>query len=547
MPPTRPTKEIVDRVNALKSERANWESWWQSLAKYCLPRKAEITTSKASGTQFDTDVYDSTAIESANLFASGLMGYLTNPSEPWLRLRPKEEALRSAREAQAFFDRASQEVLETFNGSNFYDQLHEFYLDYGIFGTAAFYSEEDVGDVVRYYSRAIREVFFDEDDRGRLKNVYRDFELTAAQAYDRWHERAGAEVVKAYAAKKYDDKFEFIQCVGPRAVYDPKKRDRLNKPVHSIWIGAKDQKRVEEGGFEEQPFNLARATKASGERHGYSPAMNVLPEIRMANKIAHILIRASMKATDPPLMLPHDNYLLPLNLNPGATNYKLQSTGAGSDEKIESLDFKGNIPVGRDMLSDTRETIKRGFFADLFLMLAQRDKTMTAYEVSELMGERMLILGPLLGRLQHELLEPVIVRTFNILARAGRLGEVPAALAQAPDYTVEYVSVLARAQQLAQLRGLQTFLLSAKELANIDPEVLDNIDADKSLQEIRQLSGVGVKLLRSEEEVRRRRAERRQAQETAMKLQMLQAGAEVAKTGGEAAKEIGAATGGAQT
>src|SRR3990167_8996416 len=507
----RTIKDLRDRAKALQGERANWESWWQSLAKYCLPRKAEITEKKSSGTEFDADVYDSTAVESANIFSAGLMGYMTNPAQPWFQLRAREEAVQEAEGVREFFDQAAEVIHRTFHGSNFYDQLHEFYLEYGVFGTSGFYSEEDALDVVRYYARPIRELCFDEDERGRLQTVYRTFELTAQQAHGRWGDAAGPSVAKLMKGKQDEQKLEFVQCVGPRGFYNPAKRDKINKPVYSIWIAVQDARKIAEGGFEEQPFHIARASKVAAEQHGYSPAMHVL-----------------------------------LDFNPAAVNYRLNKVGAGSDEQVQFLDHKGNIPVGEERLLATQQTIKRGFFTDLFLLLADRDKTMTAYEVSELMGERMLILGPLLGRLQNELLEPVIVRTFNILARLGRRGKIPPGPAGRGEYQVEYVSVLARAQQMSQVKGITNFLLITGEMAKLDPQVLDEVNADEALDRIAELSGVRPRMLHSDQVVAQKRAERKQAQEAAAKLQMAQLVADAAKTGGEAAREIGAATGGGE-
>src|SRR3990167_11473487 len=117
----RTVKEILAREKALRGERGNWESWWQSLAHYCLPRKAEITEKKASGTEFDADVYDSTAVESANIFSAGLMGYMTNPAQPWFLLRAREEGVQEAEGVREFFDQAAEGIHRTFHGSNFYD------------------------------------------------------------------------------------------------------------------------------------------------------------------------------------------------------------------------------------------------------------------------------------------------------------------------------------------------------------------------------------------------------------------------------------------
>ena len=540
--PSLTAKEIVDRSNRLKGDRINWDSWWQDLAKHCVPRKADVTEKKTPGTKFDTDIYDSTARDSIKVFAAGLMGYLTNPASPWFKLRAQNSAVMKDSKVATFYANAEHEINNVFHVSNFYQQLHEFYIHIGFIGTSAFYSEEDTEDGIRYYTRRASEILFDLDHRERLLNVYRPFELDAQQAALRWGDDAGKSVLEAMKAKKFEEKFEFIQCVGPRGARDPKKKDRLNKPFHSTWVNVKDQKKVYESGFEEMPFHIARFSKEPHEKYGYSPAMDVLPDIKMANKMKYIIIRASMKATDPPVLLPHQGYLLPLNFNPRAVNYKLQSTGTSSDEQIQFLDHKGNIQVGRDILLDVQETIKRAFFVDLFLLLADR-KNMTATEVQERVEEKMLILGPAIGQLQNELLQPVISRTFNILLRSGRLGDPPQALLNNPDYRVEYVSVLAKAQKFSEARSVMGFVTSIAEISKVYPETVDKLDADAVVDKIAEVTGQDPALLRDDKAILKLRGERQQQQEIANKLALAQQGAEVVKTGGEAVKTMGGGNG----
>lgn len=531
-------KDIIKRKQELSDQRTNWMSWWQELARYCIPRKAEITSEHASGTRFDTDIYDSTGRDSVKVFAAGLMGHLTNPSEEWFRLKTEDDNLMRRDGVKEFFSESVKKVNSTFNGSNFYQQLHELYLDTPVFGTAAFYSEQDDKDKIRYFTRAIREILFDEDDKGRVRTVYRVFELTAQQAFLRWKKEAGASVLKDIEDKKFDKMYDFIQCVGPRDVFDPKKKNKLNKPFHSIWINEKDKKKVDEGGFDEMPFHIIRSSKVDKEKHGFSFAMDVLPDIKMANRMRYIITRAAAKATDPPVMLPHEGYLLPLDFNPGATNYKLQKAGAGSDEEVQFLMHKGQINIGREDLLDIRDTIKKAFFTDMFLALAERDKTMTATEVLEIVEEKMLILGPFLGRLQTELLEPIIVRTFNMLLRSGELGELPPALINNPNYKIEYISLLAKAQRAAQVRTISNFLAIVQGIAALVPDVVDKIDTDMVIDQIADISGIDPKLLSDEETLKGKRDARAQQAEMAQQLAVAQAGADVVKTGSEAAKNI---------
>ncbi len=531
-------KMICMRFDALKADRANWEQWWQDLAKYCIPRKSNITEIKESGTRFDHDVYDSTARDSVKIFVAGMMGHFTNPNQIWFRLRTEDDALMEAEGVREFFSRAEKRLRDIFTGSNFYDQLGEFYNDLGVFGTASFYTEPDPEDIIRYYARPPREILFEVDEKGRLRAVYRWFELTALQAFEQWGTNAGKGVNDAIEAKSFDKKFEFIQFVGPRGIRDPKKRDKRNMEIESIWVSLTDKKKVQEGGFEEQPFSLARFSTISGEKHGFSPAMDVLPEIKGANKQKFYILRTGAKKTDPAVMLPHEHYLLPLDFNPGAVNYKLQSAGAQSDEKIETFGNDGDINAGREVLLDDRETIKRGFFTDMFILLMDRRTKKTAHEVDKLIEEKMLILGPFLGRLQNEALKKTIIRSFNIALRAGEFGPIPLALRDNPNYKIEYLGIMARAQRFAESRSIEDFLLTVGEMANADPKVLHKINFDKMVDELAEIKGIDPKLLNTPEKVEALRQQLIAEQQMAQQLQVAQAAAQTAKTAGEASQTI---------
>ena len=531
-------KRICLRLKQLKAERENWENWWQQIAKYCVPRAAEITTRKESGTQYDADVYDSTARDSIKVFAAGLMGHLTSPSTPWFKLRTTDERIMEADGVRSFFSRAEKKIRSVFHDSNFYQQLHEFYIHIGTFGTAVFYSEEDVQDLIRYYSRPIREVYFEEDERGRLRSIYRVFELTALQAFEKWGTAAGKEVSKCIEKKEYSKKFDFCHYSGPRDVRDPKKKDKKNMEIESVWLNIAEERKIDEGGFREQAFSVARFCKESQEKHGFSPAMDVLPDIKSANRGKYNMLRAAAKAIDPAILLPHENFILPLDFNPAAVNYRQSGTGTSGDESIEILGYKGDWNIGRDSLLDDREIIKRGFFVDLFLMLLDRKKTMTATEVAERVQEKMFILGPVLGRLQTELLEPVITRTFNILLRNGHFGDVPQALLQASGYKIEYLGMLAKAQRMAEIKAIEGFLQIVAGIAQVDPKVVHKINGDMTVDEAADILGIDPKLLNDDKTVKTMREALAKQQEMAQRIEMARLAGDAGQSVGKAGKEM---------
>lgn len=518
-------EDLIRRADELAGERMTWENQWRDVAKYCSPVKYKDFQNATKGSKVDKEIYDSTPRMAVQVFAAGLHGYLTNPSARWFSLGVKNSRLQNSYQAQDWLKECEETIFATLNGSNFNQQIHETYLDFGTFGTPCMYVSEDIKDVVRFYTRMITEVYLSENNEGRIDTAFRRFTLTSRQAYQTWGKNAGEVVDSLISNKKFQDNIEFLHIVLPREEYDQRKRDRVNMPWASLWVEISKKRLIDEGGYMEFPFLCPRFSKLPGQVWGYSPAMVALPDIKMLNEMGKTMIKGAHRAVAPPLILPDDGYVLPFKRTPDAINFK----DAASQSGIDVLEFKGNLPYGKEEQNEIRAQIRQSFFVDLFLMLGQLDKNMTAKEVSERVGERMLILGPILGRLMDELLNPLIVRTFNILMRNGLLPPPPPVL-EGVEYEIEYISPLARAQKMVQVDNIRGMIAVVQEMAQALPDVLDRIDGDKTVKEIAEIHNV-QDLMRSDEEVNQIRQQRAQAAQAQQALEM-------ASQGGEAATKI---------
>jgi hypothetical protein len=258
--------------------------------------------------------------------------------------------------------------------------------------------------------------------------------------------------------------------------------------------------------------------------------MVLYSDIKMLNEMVKVLIRSAQKQVDPPLVLPHDGYLLPIKYGPAAINFRLKGS---ADDKIEPLATGANISIGLEIISQWQSIIKKGYFVDLFLLLADpARKDMTATEVMQRVEEKMLILAPVLGRLMNEFLDPLINRTFAILWRTGKLLPPPAEL-QGMPYQIEYISPLARAQKWDQMKSINNFLGILGNIAAYKPNVVDNLNEDVVAKDVQELYGVNPKYLRSEEDVAQIRAQRAQEMQQAQQMQALQQGVDTAKVAAE--------------
>jgi hypothetical protein len=162
---------------------------------------------------------------------------------------------------------------------------------------------------------------------------------------------------------------------------------------------------------------------------------------------------------------------------------------------------------------------------------------MTATEVRERVFEKMLILGPILGRLMNELLDPLIHRTFSILSRNNKLPPIPPIL-RGQEYKIEYISPLAKAQRMAEAQSIKEFLGLMGELAKVNQTVLDNLNFDEAMKELSNIYNAPANMLRSDDEVQKLREQRAKMIQAQQEMEMAQVGAGAAKDASIAAVNL---------
>jgi len=529
-------KEILARMERLRGIRQPWESYWEDILYFSIPRKSYIVRAKQEGDRLPVNVYDSAAIEALRIFAAGLAGYLTNPSAKWFNLRTEDKDLMDIKEVKVWLKDSEDRIYDTLNSSNFNFAIHEAYLDFGSVGMCSIFVEEDVLDYVRFYTRPIKEIFIDQNEREVIDTVYREFEFTVRQCYRKWSENCSQATIEKYKKNKLEEKVKIIHCIEPRFDYHPGKKDAFNMPFMSVYIEKDVKKKLSESGYRSFPYMITGANKESGETYFTSPMMECFSDIKMVNRMTETNLRAAMKVVDPPLDVPNDGFLNNINLNPGAVNYRNPGV-PGVDDKVRTIQTGGNVPLGLELIERVELKIQRALFVDLFLALAQRDPKMTATEVLSREQERMLLLGPMLGRLT-DMFSQIIKRTFQILQEKMIIQPLPISLEGRKNLVIEYVSPLARAQKNSEIKSINNTILMVGQLAQGNPQVLDKIDFDKAVDEIADIEGINPEIIRDKSEVEEIRKARATAESAAKRMQAIDVMAGAAQKGGAAMKSI---------
>jgi hypothetical protein len=510
-------KEIIRRFEQLKANRINWESHWQELADYVLPRKDDLHGTRAYGEKKHNKVFDSTGIHANELLASALHGMLTNPSTQWFELTTGDDLLDQDDEVRLWLQTAVRQMHKVLNNSNFQTEIHEVYLDMGSFGTSCMRMEEDDEEVIRFQSRPIYEAYIDQNNKGKIDTVYRSFNWTARQIQQEFGDDILTQGMKEQlegSLHDRNDQYEIIHAVEPVTdKYDGPELKGKGFLFRSIYILKDKNLILSSGGFKEFPYVIPRWTKIAGEVYGRSPAMKALADIKMINQVMKTTIRSAQKTVDPPLMMPDDGILLPLKTSPGGINYYR----AGSPDKIEPILTGSRVDFGFQMVEQIRMRIREAFFIDQ-LQLGEGPQ-MTATEVAQRTEEKLRLLGPILGRQQFELLRPLIDRVFNVMMRRKLFSPPPVELSDVV-LQVQYSSQIAKAQRSADAQSFSRVLSIIGPLFQMQPDMIDNINTDQLFRYVSRAYGLPEEVINPIDQV----VEKRQArqEQAAMAQQMEQ-------------------------
>jgi hypothetical protein len=522
MAQTDKAKNLLKRYDRLKAQRQNWESHWQEVADYMQPRKADVTKTRSKGDKRTELIFDGSPLQSVELLAASLHGMLTNPSTPWFSLRFKQNDMENEDEAKEWLEDATEVMYAAFNKSNFQQEIFELYHDLITFGTAAMFIEEDDEDILKFSTRHINEIFIAENDKGRIDTVFRKFNLSARAVIQKFGDVSMNIMTKAN--KDPYEEVSILHAVYPRSDFDPKKQDKQNMPFESVYLDAESGDELSVSGFREFPFVVPRYLKASHEIYGRSPAMTALPDVKMLNEMSKTTIKSAQKQVDPPLLVPDDGFMLPVRTVPGGLNFYR----AGTRDRIEPLNIGANTPLGLNMEEQRRNSIRNAFYVNQLMM--QSGPQMTATEVIQRNEEKMRLLGPVLGRLQSELLKPLIDRCFALILRKNLFRPAPEFLA-GQDIEIEYVSPLAKAQKSTELSSIMRAIEILGSLSNVAP-VFDHINMDKLVRHLADIVGVPQKILKPQSELN---AERQQAAQQQEQMQQMQQVQQLAEAGGKVA------------
>jgi hypothetical protein len=518
------------RLATLKQERSSWMSHWQDLAQYVLPRAGRwLSSANNRGDRINDKIYNNTPTFALRTLVSGMMAGITSPARPWFRLAAPDPELMEVAGVRWWLHDVERRMRVTFNRSNTYNALSAVYEELGLFGTASMVVEADPHDLLRCYPLTAGEYMLGTSGRGTVDTVYRELRMTTGQLADRFEEENCSTTVKQHLRRgEVDVWIDVIHAIEPNRKREYDKSDRKNKAWRSVYFeaGNDPDKLLSDSGYDDFPAMCPRWYVSGTDVYGRSPGMDVLGDVKALMILERRMAQGVDKTTNPPMVGPASLKNAVVNLLPGGVTYV-----DGQTRDVFRPAYQVSLPLGEldTLIQRHEQRIQRGLYADLFLMISQEEDVRTATEIRVRQEEKLLVLGPMLERLQVELLNPLIDRTFKLMLQAGQIPEAPPEL-QGADLKVEYISLLAQSQQAIATGAIERFAGFIGNLAAVNPEVLDKFDMDQSADEYGEALGVPPRIVRSDEavaELRQGRAQKQQAMEQGQAAMTAAQGAQV--------------------
>lgn len=510
-------QNLENQLAAARAVRQPRWALWRELAEFLSPRRFTWLTSETerrNKSLLNASIIDETGTIAARTCATGMMSGITSPTRPWFKLRLHGVSDGDTPQDIAIWLEACENILMTiFAESNFYTSMAIMYHDLVIYGTAPVLIYEDFENVIDCYNPCAGEYYIVNNAKYEPGKMFREFVLTIDQIEKRWPGK-GSNVVKEglkAGGKSLLNQIPISHAIVPNF-------PGSGVPSKFEWAEFYWETKAEEvhfplakGGFNEQPFFAGRWEVNGNDDYGDSVAQDALGSVKQLQQETRRKAQLIDKLVNPPMVGDISMKNNPRSIMPGGMTYV-----AGS---ANSAGFKPAFqvpPAVQEIMLDiqqVQERIRQIFFNDLFMMISSLQTVRTATEIDARKEEKLIMLGPVVERLETEALAKAITRTFAIASRGGILPPAPEGIV-GEAIKIKFVSMLAEAQKATQTVGLERLLGTVGNMAGAVPEALDKVDFDAAIDTYGTALNVGAKIIRDEEAVaalRQRRAEEQQA------------------------------------
>ena len=483
-------KKILAKFQIAKAIKDNWTPVFEECYELALPQRESFYT-ETIGSRRTDHIFDETAVVSVQEFASRLQSGIVPNYARWAEFIAGTEVPKDQqKETNLSLDEITEYVFEILQNSNFSQEVHETFLDCAV-GTGILLVEEgDAVQPIRFKAIPLPQVCITSGYDDKIDAIYRTRKIKLK------------ELAFAYSSPTMNDKMNMDMEANPDkevTIVESTYKDysTKNEEVFMFCAIAKEYEhevfKEEYKGIGSNPYIIYRWSKCAGETYGRGPLQFALPAIKTANLVVELILENAQMAISGMYQVEDDGVINVDNiaLIPGTVIPK-----AAGSAGLQPIAPAGNFNVSDLVLRDMRTNIKKALYNDMLGNPNERTP-MSATEVAERQADLSRQIGAAFGRLQAELVNPVLQRVIFILKKQGRI-DVP--VINGREVQIKASSPLAQAQYQSDVVNIDRFLGLIQ--GRVGPQLLNvMIKQDEVAKHIAKKLGIPEELIRSPQEM----------------------------------------------
>ena len=498
---------MLARYKRAESIKELWRPTFEECYEFSMPARESFYPTTAGQTKTDK-IFDETAVVGVQEFASRLQAGIVPNYARWAELIAGSEIPPDEKtEVNEALDSVTSYVFEVLQNSNFAQEIHEAFLDLSV-GTGALLIEEgDAIKPVRFTAVPLSRLTLDTGPNDVIDTVYRNRKIKASNIKLVYPQAVLPPEINRILNGGQDQFINIVECVS-------RNYSKPNIEVYDFTVFPTNPKHIylkkQMMGEGANPYVVFRWSKAAGEVYGRGPLLNSMPAIKTCNLVIEMILENAQMAISGMYQMEDDGIINvdTIQLLPGTIIPR-----SPASRGLEPIAPAGNFNVADLVLKDMRTNIKRALYNE---MLGDPNRTpMSATEVAERMADLSRQIGSSFGRLQAEMVTPVLQRVIHILKKQGRI-DIPTVNGR--EIKVQSTSPLAQAQANQDINGFNRFL----ELvgARFGPQLINLlVDSNEATKYLAEKFGIPEKLTRTKEEMNEALRQMQQAMQQQQQLQ----------------------------
>lgn len=532
-------KELVAIGGKLFSDKGQYDQLCQDIAENFYPLRADFTTKFTLGEDFAMDIMDSFPVQARETLGNAPQAMLRQGD--WFAVKTGDEELDERPDVSGWLEAATKRLrrLVYDQRANFVKATNEADHDWVAFGNPVLSVE--VSPITRnhllFRSWHPSDCAWMENAIGRVDHLQRKMKVTARNMKRRWPKAIHADIERACTTSPTQE-FKVRHIVMPTdEIYgdDRKKRRQYAKmPFLSLYVDCEHETILGEAGLPTFNYVVPRWRTITGYQYGFSPAtINALPDGRMLQSLARIILEQGEKAVDPPMVAKGDIFRDAVNLYAGGLTYVDLEDDQQLQHVMQTLET-GNLSAGNEIKADVRELIAEAFLLNKLFLPNVRD--MTAYETAQRVDEFRRAALPFFGPIESEYHLPLLDASFTIgmQNRQFEVANMPEELSEA-EVTFTFDSPLNTAEGRANVAAFQESVQIIAGAAQFDNTIPAKWNFKKMTEDA--VKGTGAPSDWEQDE-----AVQQSEEEAAAATSRLQQAAEFLRGGAAVANDVAGAT-----